>query len=198
MYNFKTVLEKKWGAFKDEDTYYTKQQNIAMYSPRTFLNVLFKPVSMEHYEKVERVLHCKMPVELLGFYKSYNGIMLFSQSFRIFGVSVEDLKSSYATLDFVYENLAVRKFNPEWDDDMICFGYYGSRYRFCFHRNSGKKFYVIDRTTLETIHVFDSIAQLIEFYVKALIDEYDEHGIKIHKDPIMKEGPLRNISTEKI
>ncbi len=198
MYNFKEVLEKKWGGFYDEDTFYTKQQNLAMYSPKTFLNVLFKPVSVGHYTKIEKELDCKMPTELLEFYKSYNGIMLFSQSFRIYGARVEDLYSPYKTLDFVYENNVVRMDNPQWDNDMLSFGYYGSRYRFCFKRNFDKKFYAIDRMTLEILHVFDSISNLIEFYVKALIDEYDESGRKIHKDPKMQEGPLRNISMEKI
>lgn len=198
MYNFKEALEKKWGAFQDEDMFYIKQQNLEIYSPRTFLNVLFKPVSVDHYEKIEKVLRCKMPSELREFYKSYNGIMLFSQSFRIYGARVEDLRSSYKTSDFVYENLTIRTDNSRWDDDMISFGYYGSRYRFCFRRNGGKKFYVIDRTTIETLHVFDSIYKLIEFYVNVLIDEYDLNGMKIHKAPGMKEGPLRNISMEKI
>ena len=33
---------KKWGQFIDEDKFYIKQCNLSRYSPKTFLNVLFK------------------------------------------------------------------------------------------------------------------------------------------------------------
>ena len=198
MFDFRKKVESKWGKFIDEDQYYIKQCNLAVYSPRTFLNVLFKPVPEDNYKRIKNLGGYDIPKELKKFYKSYNGIMLFSQTLRIYGVSVENLSSSYSTLDFVVENTMVRKNNPSWDDNMVSFGYYGSRYRFCYHRKKMKEIYVIDRNTLKVVHTFKSISDTLEYYVTKLMDMYDENGMKIGKDKNEKDTPLMNISMEEI
>ena len=192
MYKVEKNLQK-WGEFKDEDEFYIKQCNLSRYSPRTFLNVLFKPVDKSRYEAVERVLNCKLPKELMKFYEKYNGVMFFAQTFRIFGVRVEPLTSSYATLDFVTENIMLQKKFPNWDTNFVNFGYQGSRYRFCYHRNEMKKIYVIDRHTMEIVHKFEDLDELMEYYNEKLSKYYDDNGYLTTKSEEELKFPLGNI-----
>ena len=46
---------KRWGELKDENEFYIKQCNLSRYSPRTFLNIFFKPVDASKYKAVEKV-----------------------------------------------------------------------------------------------------------------------------------------------
>ena len=195
MDKIRQLLENKWGSFSN-DVYYEKQLNLAVYSPRTFLNVLFKPVSIEAYIQVEEVLGCKLHPELRQLFKDYNGMMLFSQSMRIYGISLAEANAyPYKTMDMVRENIVLNATCPRWNKNMIAFGFYGP-FQFCYHKNNPDKIYVIDRNTLETFHVFRSIKELLNYYVERLLKEYDQNGMKIHKDPNKKESWLRNISTE--
>jgi len=178
MIEFKTRLEQKWGAFeKDENIW--KQRNIASISPRTYLNVLFIPVNKELYKIFEEDFNCKLPEELLEFYNSYNGIMLFSQSFRIFGFNLY-VNTSYQTLNLYFENerLNFKKRCPKYAN-MVSFGYY-AEYNFCFDRNDNKKIYVISRNTFDHVHTFDNLQELFDHYLPPLIDEYNMNGNKIH------------------
>ena len=190
MVEFKTQLEQKWGQF-EKDEYFWKQRNIASVSPNTFLNVLFIPVDIRLYKIFEEEYNCVFPAELIEFYKHYNGIMLFCQSFRIFGFNIH-VDTSYKTLHLNFENrrLNFQKKCPKYSD-MISFGYY-AEYNFCFDRKDNKKIYVISRNTFEHVHTFNSLQELFDHYLPPLIKEYDENGDKIH--PTSKT--LRNLSTE--
>ena len=179
MVDFKSKLEQKWGPFEKDD-FFWKQRNIAKISNRIFLNVLFIPIGEKPYRIFEEHYNCKLPDELMEFYKYYNGIMLFSQSFRIFGVNIFT-DTTYKTLDLGFENsrLYFHKRCPQYAD-MISFGYY-AEWNFCFDRTKKeKKIYVISRNTYELVHTFDSLQQLFDHYLPPLIAEYDEDGNKIH------------------
>ena len=190
MLKFKEQLEEKWGPF-EKDEFFWKQRNIASVSPRTYLNVLFNPVNIKLYKIFEKDFNCKFPRELKKFYKRYNGIMLFCQSFRIFGFNI-NVDTSYQTLHFSFENARInfQKKCPKYSD-MISFGYY-AEYNFCFDRKNNKKIYVISRNTFEHVHTFNSLQELFDYYLPPLIKEYNEKGEKIHPT----SETLRNLSTE--
>ncbi|MDE7182434.1 MAG: SMI1/KNR4 family protein [Clostridia bacterium] len=136
MLKFKEQLEQKWGQF-EKDEYFWKQRNIASVSPRTYLNVLFIPVDIRLYKSFEEEYNCVFPDELVEFYKHYNGIMLFCQSFRIFGFNLH-VDMSYQTLHLNFENrrLNFQKKCTKYSN-MISFGYY-AEYNFCFDRKDKK------------------------------------------------------------
>lgn len=179
MLEFKEKLEEKWGPFEKDERFW-KQRNIAKISDRTYLNVLFSPIEWKSYKLFEKRYHCKFSKELKKFYKHYNGIMLFSQSFRIFGMNSLG-GTGYQTMSLAFENsrLNFKKTCPKYAD-MISFGYY-AEWNFCFDRTKKeKKIYVISRNTYEHVHTFDNLQQLFDHYLPPLIDEYDEEGNKIH------------------
>lgn len=194
-YKFEKDL-KKWGQFIDEDKFYIKQCNLSRYSPKTFLNVLFKSIDKSKYERVEKVLNCKLPQELMDLYENYNGVMLFAQTFRIFGVGVESLQSPYSTLDIVNENITIQKKYPNWDPNFVNFGYQGSRYRFCYHRDDMKKIYVVDRQSMEIVHEFENLDKLMKYYVEKLSKYYNDNGYLINKTDEELKFPLGNIVEE--
>ena len=194
MVEFICQLEQKWGAF-DRDKFFWKQRNVAKIAKDTFLNVLFIPIGDQPYRIFEERYHCRIPKELMEFYKHYNGIMLFSQSFRIFGVNIWG-GTGYQTLDLGLENsrLYFHKRCPQYAD-MISFGYY-AQWNFCFDRaKKESRIYVISRNNYELVHTFDGLQQLFDHYLPPLIAEYDDDGNKLH--PKKDNGlPLYEISSE--
>ena len=194
MVEFRNKLEEKWGLFEKTDSFW-KQRNIAKISDRVYLNVLFVPIEEKNYRIFEERYHCKLSKELNEFYKHYNGIMLFSQSFRIFGMNTLG-GTGYQTLSLAFENTRLNFKNrcPKYAD-MISFGYY-AEWNFCFDRTKKEKtIYVISRNNYELVHTFDGLQQLFDHYLPPLIAEYDDEGNKLH--PKKDNGlPLYEISSE--
>ena len=194
MVEFIIKLEQKWGSF-EKDKLFWKQRNVAKIAKDTYLNVLFVPIGEKPYRIFEEHYCCKLTNELEEFYKYYNGIMLFSQSFRIFGVNIVG-GTGYQTLDLGMENsrLYFHKRCPQYTD-MISFGYY-AQWNFCFDRTKKEKtIYVISRNNYELVHTFDSLQQLFDHYLPPLIAEYDEGGNKLH--PKKNNGlPIYEISSD--
>ena len=141
------------------------------------------------------MLDCKLHPELEQFYQQFNGIMLFFESLRIYGLETEE-KALYTSCDIVVqnENEGLRYTSDEFSH-MIVFGYYASCL-FCYDKEKMDAVYVIDTKTEKIVHVFKSIKDLLNYYLDYLIDEYDASGKKIHYNPKYKGLPMANISTE--
>lgn len=190
MDDFVKTLETKWGNFEKDVTFY-KQCNIKSISSRTYLNVLFVPLDNSLIRKAEKALDCRFPTELLNFYKRFNGMVLFSQSFRIFGIN-KNTSNSYETLDIVLENMRINvKKNMHGYSNLVSFGYY-AEYSFFFDKKERDKIFVISRNNFQLYHTFDSIKELFDYYIPILINKYDTNGIKIDKT----EKTFGNLSDE--
>lgn len=187
-------LESKWGPF-EKDKYYLKQCDMSNGRKASYLNVLFDPQKRKCYNQVEKALDCKLLPELEEFYKNYNGIMLFFESLRIYGIETR-YKAIYDSCDIIEQNLneGLQDISEEFSN-MIIFGYYSSCV-FCYDKVKLDKVYVIDTEDYKIVHQFDSIAELLNYYVDNLIDEYGADGKKIHFNPAYEGLPMANLSTE--
>lgn len=187
-------LEEKWGAF-ERDEYYLKQCDMSNGRCASYLNVLFNPIQLNEYEFVEKMLDCKLHPDLKKFYKKNNGIMLFFESLRIYGLETGK-DAIYDSCDIVSQNINEGlQYIKEEFENMIIFGYYSSCL-FCYDKIEMGLFYVINTKTEEVIHKFNSIEELLKYYVDYLINEYDINGKKIHYNPEYEGLPMANISTE--
>lgn len=192
-YYLKT-LENKWGQF-EKDKYYLKQCDMSDGRKVSYLNVLFNPVKRKDYEVVEKILDCKLLPSLEKFYEQYNGIMLFFESFRIYGVETGK-KALYDSCDILEQNAIedIQSLKPEFEN-MIIFGYYSSCL-FCYDKKELSTIYVIETKTEKIIHKFKDIIELLDYYVDNLTKMYDTNGKKINYNPRYKDLPMANISNE--
>ena len=173
----KKLLDKYGKPIKKDDFYY---QGIVKHIKGQYLNVYFSPINKNCYKKVEEILEWKMPEELKKFYNLYNGVMLFCESFRIFGYAVDDEIHDVDTLDIILGNLNTKMFlkMPQYTN-MVIFGTAGYYY-FCYNRNYDGKIYVIGSREKDVVKTYYSLKELLEYYVDYLTDEYDENGKKKH------------------
>lgn len=186
-------LLAKWGAF-EKDKYLVKQCDISDGDKTTYLNVLFNAVDYIKLNSINKALGGIHP-GLIDFYKEYNGIMLFSESLRLYGI-----EASYDALYDSYDILAQNE-----DDDIpsygeqyanfVVFGYYSSCL-FCFDKTNFDFLYVFDTKQEKIVYKFKSLEELLTHYVDYLINEYDENGKKIHFDKSLEGLPIANVSTE--
>ncbi len=193
METVKKILERKWGAFTPEKTFF-KQCSI---DEDEYLNVIFKPIERSRYAYIGELLDWKIPSDLVSFYGKCNGLSFFSESIRIYGAAI-DVRDTYNTLEIVRENVIskLKKTMPQYSD-MIIIGSYGYYY-FCVKRIFDNKFYVIGANEKKVVYLFDGIEKLLNFYVGKLVEEYDKDGIKIHKDNDMVGTPMENTSYESL
>ena len=187
-------LEKKWGLF-EKDKYLLKQCDTSNKKKQSYLNVLFDAVDLGKLQKVKDIFNCEIPLELLDFYKSFNGIMLFSESLRIYGLE-SNPNALYDPYDIIHQN----------EDDNICsygeqysnfvvFGYY-SYFLFCFDKTNFEFLYVFDTRQKKIVYEFETMHGLITHYVDYFINEYDNDGKKIHYDKSLEGLPIANVSLE--
>ena len=191
MNTIKKLLESKWGTFTSERTFF-KQCCI---DEDEYLNVIFKPIVKKQYSYVGELLDWKMPSDFVSFYEECNGVSLFSESIRIYGAAIDD-RDDYNTLEIVHENVIskLKKTMPQYSD-MIIIGAYGYYY-FCVKRNFDGKYYSIGANEKRIVHSFDGIETMLGYYVGKLMDEYDNSGVKIHKDEDLVGTPMENTSYE--
>lgn len=196
MTNIVKRLEAKWGAF-EKDNYYLKQCDMSKGRKASYLNVLFNPLDRSKYNFAEKMLDCKLHPELEKFYKNYNGIMLFFESLRIYGLETGN-DAIYDSCDIVEQNVneGLQYISKDFSN-MIVFGYYSSCL-FCYDKTKLDSIYVIDKNQAKIIHSFKTIDELLNYYLDYLIDEYNNDGKKIHYNPEFEGLPMANISTELI
>ena len=176
--NFEKKLEEKYGEWID-DVFYKKQCKISSISERTYLNVLFNTIDLHYYDAVEKILGWNMCDDLKRLYSKYNGLMLFCQSFRIFGINL--YAGDYKTLDLLVENNRIEVKSNGKFNDYVTFGYYAEYSFFYNKRDNNSIIYVYSRNTYEFIRKFDNLDQLFDYYVPALMKEYDSDGLAVDK-----------------
>ena len=188
------LLEAKWKLF-EEDKYYCKQCDTSGGRKDSYLNILFKPVANCELQYIEDSLECELHPGLKEFYESCNGIMLFSESLRIYGVGTENVVL-YNSYDIVEQNEYdnVQYYSKDFMN-FVVFGYYSSCL-FCFDTTNFEYLYVVDIVQEKIVYKFTSIEELLMHYVDYLINEYDGNGKKIHYDKDLEGLPIANVSLE--
>ena len=187
-------LETKWNAFEN-DKFYLKQCDTSNGKEQTYLNVLFYAVDIGKLQGVQEAFCCKIHPELKRFYESFNGIMLFSESLRIYGIESND-DALYDPYDIVEQNKndSIQNYGDKYAN-FVVFGYY-SYCLFCFDKTDFSYLYVFDTRQEEIVYKFKKLSDLLSHYVDYLYNEYDNRGMKIHFDKSLKGLPVANVSTE--
>ena len=164
--------------------------------PGQFLNMFFDNIKLKEYKKVENLLLCNIPKELMGFYESYNGISLFSTSLQIYGISQYDDFDILDTLDIMKQNVNSKLFIkcPQFSD-MFIFGSYGY-YCFCYKKVPDGKIYVIGTREKKIVHTFLTLDELLNYYIERLSVEYNANGIKLHPEQNRIGSYDENVSCE--
>ena len=187
-------LECKWGKF-EKDLFYQKQIDMSGGRKRSYLNILFNPISKSNYNFIEKMLDCKLHPELNMLYNQYNGIMLFFESLRIYGIQTAN-ECLYEPSDLVKRNIQIDISSLDKSfENFIVFGHYSSCL-FCYDKNDFKYLYVIDKNQNKIVYKFASMFDLLNHYISYLVDEYNDDGKKIHYNPKYEGLPMANISTE--
>ena len=173
-------LLKKYGAMKKQNGGIVQCEILG--KPGQFLNMFFDNIKLKEYKKVENLLLCNIPQELIEFYKTYNGISLFSTSLQIYGISQYDDFEKLDTLDIMRQNVNSKLFIkcPQFSD-MFIFGSYGY-YCFCYKKNYDKNIYVIGTREKKIVHIFPTLPELLKYYIDHLLVEYSANGIKLHPE----------------
>lgn len=170
------------------------QKNIATISNFAMLNVLFNPFkSMDKYESYFRDVSAK---RLMNFYKLYNGCRLFSDSLNIYGFQTFE-HDDIETYDLEKENRRLKS-----NKKLIGYNYFGSiggQYLFGLKQNSSlETVYCVNVDNGKVITKFKNFDILFDHLFDKLYDEYDQNGIKIHKNEKYKNiKTLYNLSFEK-
>lgn len=187
-------LESKWGSF-ETDQHYLKQWDTSNGKKKSYLNVLFNPVASSAIRSAQEAFSCTFHSSLLEFYEQHNGIMLFSESLRIYGVEASDA-GLYDPYDIIAQNIDdnIQAYGKQFENYVV-FGYYSSCL-FCFDKTNLAALYVVDTEQEKVVYTFASITDLLNHYVDYLIDEYDQHGKKIHFDKSLEGLPIANVSLE--
>ena len=95
-------LEKKWKSF-ERDTFYLKQCDTSHNKKQSYLNVLFNVANVSKLQGVQEAFSCEFHPEIKDFYKNFNGIMLFSESLRIYGIE-SNAEALYDPYDIIEQN----------------------------------------------------------------------------------------------
>ena len=185
---------KKYGVLKKQKGG-TVQGEISG-KPGQFLNMFFDNIKLKEYKKVENLLLCNIPQELIEFYKAYNGISLFSTSLQIYGISQCDDFEELDTLDIMKQNVNSKLFVkcPQFSD-MFIFGSYGYYY-FCYKKNYDGNIYVIGTREKKVVHNFSTLDGLLNYYIEHLGAEYSSDGIKLHPEESRIGSYDENVSYE--
>ena len=189
-----TRLEQKWGAF-ETDQHYLKQWDTSNGSRKAYLNVLFNPAAQSELRFAEESLECKFPPSLCKFYEQYNGMMLFSESLRIYGIKA-NFSAPYIPYDIVKHNKLddIHSYGTQFLNYVV-FGYYSSCL-FCFDKTNLNLLHVVDKKQRKIVYSFANLSELLSHYVNYLIEEYSETGKKIHYDKRFEGLPIANVSLE--
>lgn len=187
-------LVAKWGDF-EKDKYLLKQCDISGGKKKAYLNILFNAIDLKKLQAVKDAFDCEMPPSLLEFYREYNGIMMFSESLRIYGLEA-NYEALYDSYDIVTQNEDddIQGYGEQYAN-FVVFGYYSSCL-FCFDKTNFDFLYVFDTKQEKIVYKFKSLEELLTYYVDYLVNEYDEKGIKIHYNKSLEGLPIANVSTE--
>lgn len=174
MDNMFLKLEKKYGKWNKEKKYL---YNCVMPQFRNvYLNILF--IDSE-YRKIKETFerhNLEMSNSIKKFYKEYNGVSLFGQSFVIFG-HVEKVEMGYTPLGIDRMNTMLRVKNTSWDNDFVAIGEC-SKLNFCLKRkDKSGTIYIINRFNNNIVKKFSSFDEMMKYFIEKLLKIYNSNGI---------------------
>ena len=134
-------LQSKWGCF-EKDNHYLKQMDTSNGKKKAYLNILFNPIAQSEFVFAKIILNCDLHPNLLHFYEQFNGIMLFSESLRIYGIETNS-NALYDSYDIVAQNEDddIQGYGEQYAN-FVVFGYYSSCL-FCFDKTNFDFLYVL-------------------------------------------------------
>lgn len=180
MFNIVKFLEGYYGTFNSFE-HYLRQCNVKKIDDNAYLNVLFNPINWEHYQKLQNVVGFKFSDEFAEFFQKYNGVLLFSQSFVIYGLRVFE-NDFYKPVEFVHQ-AAMDSIELEMNGfgDYTSFGYCGEHLFLLSKKNASSELLVVDMNEFNILHKFKSLDELLEYYLTRLVKEYNQDGYIIDK-----------------
>ena len=192
------LLKTKWNIERDnsEGKIFVVMKE---FSNKTYLHVLWKKIDINFYEKFENAYNIKLLPELVDFYKQFNGCNLFLSSIVIYGLCVkESTPMDFALNDLnKHQDLADKNLPKEMLDDIVFFGGVGE-YNLYYKQSeiNNPKIYLSKDGDVTPSKIFNSIKDTLEYYLKYLIPEYDQHGYRKHPntDAWCKKFPLEQNS----
>ena len=195
MNNIYDFLKQKYGTWKSEKKY-SYNGVLSKYSDTSYLNVLFVNPEYKNNIAFLKSNGIIIPKEIDEFYRKYNGIALFSQSFVVFGY-ITSIDMGYTPLGMQRMNMMIRLKNRAWDDSYVSIGEYAN-FDFCLKKkDQSGTIFVIDRKTCHIKRTFNSFSELLEYSVVELSKLYDKDGYKLDR-PASSDSWLDNISLENI
>ena len=188
------LIETKWKPEKDneEGKSYVVMKEI---SNETYLHTLCKKIDMSYYDNFEQQYNIRLLPELKEFYKNYNGCRLFLSSINIYGIGVGKSSPMEFYLNDINKHGEIKdkKVSKETLDDIVFFGGVGE-YEMYYKQSElmRPKIYLAKNGTIVPSKEFDSIEDVMKYYFKYLVPEYDEKGYRKHpnKDKWCKKYPV--------
>lgn len=176
------LIQSKWSLERrnEEGEIYVVMKEI---SDKTYFHLLCKKIDTKYYENFEKTYNIKLLPELKDFYNYYNGCKLFHSSIVIYGIGVGESRPMELFINDLNKHNELPKENITQDEsnDIVFFGGVGD-YNIYYKQSeiNNPKIYLSKNGTVEPIRQFNSIRELMVFYLKYLVFEYDEHGYRKH------------------
>ena len=192
---FDKALELRYGSFKKEKDYFYNGV-LLYYSNSSYLNILFN--KSEYKNNISRLKENGIVVSesIEKFYKQYNGISLFSQSFVIYGCA-SSIEKGYTPLDMNRMNTLLKLKNRSWDNSYYAIGEY-SNFAFCLKRNDkAGSIFVVEKRSFRQIRTFTNLDDFFIYCIEELSKLYDKDGYKKNR-PSSSTSWLDNMSFENI
>lgn len=167
---------KAFGPFKRCEHYF-QQCNLPNFAPDIYLNVIFDAIDSHYYQKVEEVLKIKLRDDLWCFYKKYNGMNLFSQTFVIFGLRVPHEKDNLKPVEFIYGNASASyELKKCGYSNWVAFGFCGKQHFLIDRQNPNSAIVAYDIFNNKLCHQFNTLDELFEYYIPKLAQYYGSDG----------------------
>ena len=133
-------IESKWGEFLTFGHALCNKQ-MTFVSEKAYLNILYKP-QINAIKKAFNSFSPTIPLDLLDFYKKYNGCRLFFSSLNIFGVQCFD-EEIYEPFDLALENHIIQESFK--DNNYVFFASLGGDYAFAYKKDECSKIYAVKK-----------------------------------------------------
>ena len=177
-------IESRWGEMTTENNCFYNGSPKYLKNKSHF-NYIFKKIGLEKYCDFAKEHFFEMPQELIDFYQECNGIRLFLSSLSIYGFQVSTDTMQPFDLAIENYNIHARMSGNNCDNDaLFFFGSYGGDYVFAYDINQSNEIYVYENGFNKPILSFESLKDLLCFFVDRMSIHYNE---KCEKDKINVE-----------
>ena len=157
------------------------QKELPFISKDARLNILFNPIDIEKYN---HIFINTNNIKLFKFYNLYNGCKLFSNSLCIYGIQSKS-NDFYQTYDLEWENKRISQMINT--NDYVFFGSLGGQYVFGLKRDEKEeKVYCLNVDNGNVVKVYDDFELMFNTIFNNLYEEYDNNGVKLHKNEDFK------------